>query len=117
MTRKFDVNAIGKGSAASAVASRCREAGWQVAIVDSKPFGGTCALRGCDPKKVLVGVAESVDWTRRMKGKGIQAAKLEDARIIAEVRPTDRKLSKALGRSVQAIQQRQSSVLHGHTSA
>ena len=46
MTRKFDVNAIGKGSAASAVASRCREAGWQVAIVDSKPFGGACALRG-----------------------------------------------------------------------
>src|ERR1700738_4354198 len=76
MSRKFDVIAIGTGSAASAVASRCREAGWQVAIVDSRPFGGTCALRGCDPKKVLVGAAESVDWTRRMKGKGIQAAKL-----------------------------------------
>jgi glutathione reductase (NADPH) len=75
MTRKFDLIAIGTGSAASAVASRCREAGWQVAIVDSRPFGGTCALRGCDPKKVLVGAAESVDWTRRMKGKGIQAAK------------------------------------------
>jgi len=43
--------------------------------------------------------------------------KVEDARITAEVRPTDRKLSKALGRSVQAIQQRRSSVLHGHTSA
>jgi glutathione reductase (NADPH) len=77
MPRKFDVIAIGTGSAASAVASRCREAGWQVAIVDSRPFGGTCALRGCDPKKVLVGAAESVDWTRRMKGKGIQAAKLQ----------------------------------------
>jgi glutathione reductase (NADPH) len=77
MTRKFDVIAIGTGSAASAVASRCREAGWQVAIVDSRPFGGTCALRGCDPKKVLVGAAEAVDWTRRMKGKGIQAAKLQ----------------------------------------
>ena len=77
MTRKFDLIAIGTGSAASAVASRCREAGWQVAIVDSRPFGGTCALRGCDPKKVLVGAAESVDWTRRMKGKGIQAAKLQ----------------------------------------
>jgi glutathione reductase (NADPH) len=76
MTRKFDVIAIGTGSAASTVASRCREAEWQVAIVDSRPFGGTCALRGCDPKKVLVGAAESVDWTRRMKGKGIQAAKL-----------------------------------------
>jgi glutathione reductase (NADPH) len=77
MIRKFDVIVIGTGSAASAVASRCREAGWQVAIVDSRPFGGTCALRGCDPKKVLVGAAEAVDWTRRMKGKGIQPAKLE----------------------------------------
>ena len=77
MTRKFDVIAIGTGSAASAVASRCREAGWQVAIVDSRPFGGTCALRGCDPKKVLVGAAEAVDWIRRMKGKGIQAEKLQ----------------------------------------
>jgi glutathione reductase (NADPH) len=77
MTRKVDVIAIGTGSAASAVASRCREAGWKVAIVDSRPFGGTCALRGCDPKKVLVGAAEAIDWTRRMKGKGIQAAKLQ----------------------------------------
>jgi glutathione reductase (NADPH) len=73
MTRKFDVIAIGTGSAASAVTSRCRKAGWQVAIVDSRRFGGTCALRGCDPKKVLVGAAEAVDWTRRMKGKGIRA--------------------------------------------
>jgi glutathione reductase (NADPH) len=77
MTRKFDVIAIGTGSAASTVASRCREAGWQVAIVDSRPFGGTCALRGCDPKKVLVGAAEAIDWTRRMKGKGIRAAELQ----------------------------------------
>jgi len=77
MTRTFDLVAIGTGSAASAVAARCRSAGWQVAIVDSRPFGGTCALRGCDPKKVLVGAAEAVDWARRMKGKGIQAEKLQ----------------------------------------
>jgi glutathione reductase (NADPH) len=77
MNRKFDLVAIGTGSGAQAVASRCRAAGWQVAIVDSRPFGGTCALRGCDPKKVLVGAAEAVDWARRMKGKGIQAEKLQ----------------------------------------
>ena len=76
MTRTFDLIAIGTGSAASTVASRCREAGWQVAVVDLRPFGGTCALRGCDPKKVLVGAAEAVDWIRRMKGKGIQAPNL-----------------------------------------
>jgi glutathione reductase (NADPH) len=28
-------------------------------------------LRGCDPKKVLVGAAEVVDWARRMGGRGI----------------------------------------------
>src|SRR6202163_3349345 len=77
MSRKFDVIAIGTGSAASAVASRCRKAGWQAAIVDSRPYGGTCALRGCEPKRVLVGAAEGVDSIHRMKGKGIQAVNLQ----------------------------------------
>ena len=77
MTKKFDVVAIGTGAGASAVAYQCRAAGWQVAIVDSRPFGGTCALRGCDPKKVLVGAAEIVDWARRMKRNGIRAEQLQ----------------------------------------
>jgi glutathione reductase (NADPH) len=77
MIKKFDLIVIGTGSAASSVALRCRQAGWQVAIVDSRPFGGTCPLRGCDPKKVLVGAAEVFDWARRMQGKGIKAAELQ----------------------------------------
>src|SRR5215467_11757619 len=77
MTKKFDVIAIGTGAAASTAAHQCRAAGWQVAGVDSRPFGGTCALRGCDPKKVLVGGAEAVDWARRMKGNGIRAEQLQ----------------------------------------
>src|SRR5947209_16999521 len=68
--RQYDLVVVGTG-VASAVASKCREAGWRVAVVDSRPFGGTCALRGCDPKKVLVGAAELADWSRRMQGKGI----------------------------------------------
>ncbi|MCA1603329.1 MAG: NAD(P)/FAD-dependent oxidoreductase, partial [Acidobacteria bacterium] len=51
----------------------CRKAGWEVAIIDSRPFGGTCALRGCDPKKVLVGAAELIDWNRRMNGNGVSS--------------------------------------------
>jgi len=62
---------IGTGSAASTVAYRCRKAGWNVAVIDSRPFGGTCALRGCDPKKVLVGAAELVDWHYRMAENGV----------------------------------------------
>jgi glutathione reductase (NADPH) len=72
MESRFDIVVLGTGAAATTVASTCREAGWQVAIIDSLPFGGTCALRGCDPKKVLVAVAEALDWARRMEGKGFQ---------------------------------------------
>jgi glutathione reductase (NADPH) len=70
---QFDLIVIGTGAAGSPVAQKCRAAGWQVAIVDSRPFGGTCALRGCDPKKVLVGAAELIDWHTRMQGKGVAA--------------------------------------------
>jgi glutathione reductase (NADPH) len=73
MIRKFDVVVIGTGSAASAVAMSCRRAGKRVAAVDSRPFGGTCALRGCDPKKVLVGAAEVIDWNHRVQDKFLDA--------------------------------------------
>jgi glutathione reductase (NADPH) len=75
MERHFDLVVVGTGIT-SAVASRCREAGWSVAVVDSRPFGGTCALRGCVPKKILVGAAEAVGGARDMADKGVPAANL-----------------------------------------
>ena len=85
MRKQFDLVVIGTGDAASLVAQECRSAGWEVAIVDSRPFGGTCALRGCDPKKVLVGVAEVVDWVHRMNGRGVRAksARIEWSELMA----------------------------------
>src|SRR3989441_567029 len=71
MAETFDLIVIGTGSGGSAPASRCRAAGWRVAVADELPYGGTCALRGCDPKKVLVGAAEVADWRRRMQGRGV----------------------------------------------
>ena len=69
MTTPVDVIVLGTGSAAQSVAYPCRGAGLCVAIVDYHPFGGTCQLRGCDPKKVLVSVSDLVDWSRRMQGR------------------------------------------------
>lgn len=71
MKKSFDVVVIGTGESGSAAALQCRAAGRTVAVVDSRPFGGTCGLRGCDPKKVLVGAAEIIDRRRRMQGRGI----------------------------------------------
>src|SRR5438309_524386 len=84
MSKKFTLIVIGTGTAASTVAHKCRSAGWEVAIIDSKPFGGTCALRGCDPKKVLVGAAEVIDSMRRMQERGVHAdgARIEWAELM-----------------------------------
>lgn len=71
MTQRFDLVVVGTGAGGSVVATKCRQAGWSVALVDSRPYGGTCAMRGCDPKKVLVGAAETVDAARRLRGKGV----------------------------------------------
>ncbi|KXK53104.1 MAG: NAD(P)/FAD-dependent oxidoreductase [Chloroflexi bacterium] len=71
MESQFDTVVIGVGMAGLNAARRLQSAGQSVAVVDSRPYGGTCALRGCDPKKVLVGAAEIMDWRRRMMGKGI----------------------------------------------
>lgn len=68
-----DLIVLGSGEAAQNIVYPCREAGWSVIVVDSDPYGGTCGLRGCDPKKVLVGVSELVDWNRRMTGKGVSS--------------------------------------------
>src|SRR2546428_13307636 len=70
MVETFDLIVIGTGSGGSAPAYRCRAAGWRVAVVDELPYGGTGALRGGDPKKVLVGAADLADWHRRVQGGG-----------------------------------------------
>lgn len=72
MNRSLDLFVIGAGTAGQTVAQKCAGEGWQVAIVDELPYGGTCALRGCDPKKVLVAAAEAWDWQRRMQGRGFR---------------------------------------------
>src|SRR5438445_1210835 len=69
--KAYDLVVIGTGTAAQVASSRVREAGWSVAVIDHLPFGGTCALRGCDPKKMLISGAEAVDWVRRMRGRGV----------------------------------------------
>lgn len=71
MSHDYDLVVIGTGTAAMVVSARVKAAGWRVAVVDCRPFGGTCALRGCDPKKMLIGGASAVDHIRRMSGKGV----------------------------------------------
>jgi len=71
MRKVYDLVIVGTGTAAMVAAMRVRAAGWSVAVIDFRPFGGTCALRGCDPKKMLVSGAEAIDFASRMRGHGV----------------------------------------------
>lgn len=71
MTKQYDLVIVGTGAAATTAAMRVRAAGWKVAIIDFRPFGGTCALRGCDPKKVLVSGTAALDYAHRMHNNGV----------------------------------------------
>lgn len=75
MPENVDLLVIGAGMAGQTVARKCAAEGLNVAIVDELPYGGTCALRGCDPKKVLVAAAEAWDWQRRMDGQGVSCGR------------------------------------------
>lgn len=71
MLNEFDLIVIGTGAAGQSIAYECQSQGLDVVVIDSRRYGGTCALRGCDPKKVLVGAAEVIDSQQRLQGHGI----------------------------------------------
>ncbi|MBC1708809.1 NAD(P)/FAD-dependent oxidoreductase [Listeria welshimeri] len=70
----YDVVIIGSGASGTTVAFEAQAAGLKVAIIEERSWGGTCVLRGCDPKKVLIGAAEARNLSTRLRGKGIKQA-------------------------------------------
>jgi glutathione reductase (NADPH) len=100
----FDVFVIGTGTAGKNVAFDCAAEGMKVAIADNREYGGTCALRGCDPKKVLVAATEAMQLSKNLKDKGISDVadirwsdlqKFKDSFTAAVPAATEKKLKKA----------------------
>ncbi len=73
----YDLFVVGTGEAGATAASICREKGWRVAIADENPFGGTCSLRGCNPKKILTAAAGTIRRAEALRRRGISG----DARL------------------------------------
>ena len=77
MAEQYDVVIIGSGPAGRAAGLELNRAGLSVAMVENYGFGGTCPLRGCEPKKVLVDASFTVARSRDMLGQGLgQAAEI-----------------------------------------
>lgn len=69
--KKYDVFVIGSGMAGMNIANICAGKGLKVGITDEMPYGGTCALRGCDPKKIMLAATEAKDFAQRLHEKQI----------------------------------------------
>ena len=54
MKKSFDLIVLGAGSGGLAAAKKAAGFGASVAIVEGDLVGGTCVIRGCVPKKLLV---------------------------------------------------------------
>lgn len=103
----YDLLTIGAGSGGIAASRRAASYGARVAICEERKVGGTCVLRGCVPKKLLMygarfaddfadaagfgwAVGEStLDWARLVAAKdrelerlhGVYQRMLQDARV------------------------------------
>ncbi len=86
--QKFDTVVVGSGSSAYYATDTLNKAGQKVVIVDERPYGGTCALRGCQPKKYLVSNAEAVAMASHLVGRGIKTAPKTDWQSLQALKNT-----------------------------
>jgi pyruvate/2-oxoglutarate dehydrogenase complex dihydrolipoamide dehydrogenase (E3) component len=94
---------IGTGQAGPALPRRLVAAGWKVAIIERKLFGGTCVNTGCTPTKTLVASAYAAHVARRAADYGVNIGgrvtvdmKAVKARKDAVVRPSRNGVERSL---------------------
>ena len=84
MSKHYDAIIIGAGQAGPPLAHRLAGAGWKVALVERKLFGGTCVNTGCIPTKTLVASAYAAHMARRAAdfGIAIEGAVMTDMKAV-----------------------------------
>ena len=72
MKNSFDLIVLGAGSGGLAAAKRAAVHGARVAIVEGDLVGGTCVIRGCVPKKMLVYGSMYEEYVRNAPAYGME---------------------------------------------
>ncbi len=70
MDHDYDLVTLGAGSGGVAASRRAALHGAKVAIVEGSRVGGTCVIRGCVPKKLLMYAAQFGDAFKEARGYG-----------------------------------------------
>jgi len=69
---EFDLIVVGAGSGGLAAAKRAASYGAKVAIIEVNKIGGTCVIRGCVPKKLMVYAAKCKKNIDSSEGYGLK---------------------------------------------
>jgi len=71
---KYDAIVIGSGQAGAPLSFRLADIGWQVALIEKGPLGGTCINTGCTPTKTMVHRAQVAHYARHAARWGVRAS-------------------------------------------
>jgi glutathione reductase (NADPH) len=109
----FDLFTIGAGSGGVAGSRRAGSHGAKVGIAESVRVGGTCVLRGCVPKKLLVYGAEFADAFEDSAGFGwsLGERRFDWGRLIAA---KDKELDRLHGIYMNLLKNANVAVFEGH---
>jgi glutathione reductase (NADPH) len=104
MTYDYDLFVIGAGSGGLAASKRAASYGAKVAIAEADLVGGTCVIRGCVPKKLLVYASKFAQLYDDARGYGWSKAKpsLDWVHLVRVIDREVRRLSKL---HTQALEQ------------
>ena len=82
---RYDAIIIGSGQAGVPLAGALAGRGWQVALVERGPLGGTCINTGCSPTKTIIASARAAHLARRGADLGVQPGpvSVDFARVMA----------------------------------
>ncbi len=112
MIYDYDVVVIGTGTSAYQVVNNCAPKGLKLAVIDSREYGGTCAMRGCQPKKYLITAAEVIE-----RSIGLQQIGIEKLPMInwAALITSKNAFARAVPASTEAgFQAAGAELIHGH---
>jgi glutathione reductase (NADPH) len=109
----YDLFTIGAGSGGVAASRRAASYGPRVAIAESVRVGGTCVLRGCVPKKLLVYGAHFAEELADAAGFGwaVEGASLDWGRLVAA---KDRELDRLNGIYINMLRNAGVTIIDGH---
>jgi dihydrolipoamide dehydrogenase len=83
-----DVAVIGAGTAGLGAYRTAKAAGARAVLVESGPYGTTCARVGCMPSKLLIAAAEAAHGIERAHGFGVHAdaPRIDGREVMARVK-------------------------------